>query len=156
MLISSFIGGIFGVHAVTPLQGMPPPQEQSCTELGLPPDCHGGGTKDNPYPISGGQRSNSVVVNDTTIQPVDPNTLAIARHPNYPIGSIPSKPMSVKFLIEHRSALNDVMLDPDQIAIDADERRAAIGKLDRLDLEAAGATAESLNHRKFHLIRHSQ
>lgn len=42
-----------------------------------------------------------------TIQPEDPNKIGLAPYPDLSITSIPEESVSVKFVIEHRSALND-------------------------------------------------
>jgi hypothetical protein len=41
-----------------------------------------------------------------TVQPEDQNKIGFAPYPDYPLGSIPSTPISIKYLVEHRSALD--------------------------------------------------
>ena len=41
-----------------------------------------------------------------TVKPEDPNTLGFAKYPDYRLDSTPSAPISVKYLVEHRSALD--------------------------------------------------
>jgi len=40
------------------------------------------------------------------VQPEDPNKIGFAPYPDYSLDSIPSTPISVKYLVEHRSALD--------------------------------------------------
>ncbi len=51
---------------------------------------------------SGGIKS----VTTSTIQPDDPNKTGLALYPDLSVTSLPTKPVSVKFVVEHRSALN--------------------------------------------------
>ena len=44
-------------------------------------------------------------------------------------------------------AFGDFVRQADEIAVDADERRRAVGELDGLDLDQAAATTEKFNHR---------
>lgn len=41
-----------------------------------------------------------------TIQPEDPNTMGLAAYPDLSLTSLPQQPFSIKFVTEHRSALN--------------------------------------------------
>lgn len=49
-------------------------------------------------------------IGTATIQPVDPNQSGLASYPDLPLTSIPTEPVSVKFVVEHRSALNDKLI----------------------------------------------
>lgn len=44
--------------------------------------------------------------NTATIQPGDPNKDGLAPFPDLPLSSLPQQPLSIKFVVEHRSALN--------------------------------------------------
>lgn len=49
-----------------------------------------------------GESGTSIV----TVQPEDPNKVGLAPYPDLPLTSISQQPLSVKFVVEHRSALN--------------------------------------------------
>lgn len=51
--------------------------------------------------VAGGDESGT-----GTVQPEDPNKIGFAPYPDYPLTSIPSAPITVKYLVEHRSALD--------------------------------------------------
>jgi hypothetical protein len=43
----------------------------------------------------------------STVQPENPAEIGLSNYPDNPLETIPAEPISVKFLIEHRSALNN-------------------------------------------------
>jgi hypothetical protein len=43
----------------------------------------------------------------STVQPLNPDERGLYRCPDYPLSAIPTTPISVKYLVEHRSALNE-------------------------------------------------
>ena len=45
-------------------------------------------------------------VTSGTVTPEDPNKIGLASYPDLSLTSLPKEPMSVKFVVEHRSALN--------------------------------------------------
>jgi len=47
----------------------------------------------------------------------------------------------------NRPAFGEFVRKADEIAVDADERRGAVGELDGLDLDQAAAATEKLGHR---------
>jgi hypothetical protein len=42
----------------------------------------------------------------TSVEPEDPSTAGLYAYPDEPLGSVPAMPLSVSFLVEHRSALS--------------------------------------------------
>ncbi len=49
-------------------------------------------------------------LSSATIQPEDPNEAGLAPYPDLSVGSLPQEPIPVKYVVEHRSALNGSMV----------------------------------------------
>ena len=69
------------------------------TPESCPSDCGGG--------ISG----------DGVVEPEDPEKSGLYNYPDYQLDSIPSTPISVKYLVEHRSALNEKVVTVNGIVV---------------------------------------
>lgn len=56
---------------------------------------------------SSSQNPNNGQISNVSIEPEDSSKIGLSSYPDLPLELIPSTPIDIKFLIEHRSALNE-------------------------------------------------
>ena len=64
------------------------------------------------------ESGDTVTVEEGTIEPEDPEKSGLYNYSDYPLDSIPSTPVSVKYIVEHRSALNEKVVTVSGIVVD--------------------------------------
>ncbi|NTV81291.1 MAG: hypothetical protein HGA24_07710 [Candidatus Aminicenantes bacterium] len=69
----------------------------------------------------------TVEVSTAVVEPEDPQQIGLAPYPDEPLTAIPTEPISVKELVEHRSALNGQTVRVRGVVVHGDARGRELG-----------------------------